>query len=151
MANAKKIIETVIDTYDGAYGKFDEDADNDESFATALHPIKNNRHTEGSRITVTIEEDISGEYANRVDFVKEKTKPSMMGKPVDLATRYGFDEEYGRLNNFSIMGMKGGYLFFTAHIGNILFCAELHVQKRHMTGEDISEFMDIVVRSIRQS
>ena len=83
MANAKEIIGTVIDAYDGAYGKFDEDVDNDESFATALHPIKNNRHTEGSRITVSIEEDISGEYANRVDFVNEKTKPSMMGKPVD--------------------------------------------------------------------
>lgn len=148
MANAKEIIGEIDARYNGVFGKFLLDDDNDESFATALHPIEGNRHTEGNRITVSVESDIEGEYRNRVDFVDEKTKPSIMGKPVDLNIRYGFDEEHGRLNNFSMMGVKGGYLFYTARLDNVLFCAELHVQKRHMTDEDISGFMDVVVSVI---
>ena len=148
MVSARKIIENIDAQYDGVFGKFVLDDDNDDSFATALHPISGNRHTEGNRITVSIEDDIEGEYRNRVEFVDEKTKPSIMGKPVDLTVRFGFDEEHGRLNNFSMMGMKGGYLFYAARLRNVLFCAELHVQKRHMTDEDISGFMEIVVKSI---
>ena len=151
MANAREIIERIDNRYDGVFGKFILDDDNDEMFATALHPIKGNRHTEGNRITVSVESDIEGEYRNRVDFVNEKTKPSIMGKPVDLTTRFGFDEEHGRLNNFSMMGVKGGYLFFAARLKDVLFCAELHVQKRPMTEEDISGFMDIVVKTISES
>ena len=151
MANAREIIEKIDAEYCGVFGKFVLDDDNDETFATALHPIEGNRHTEGNRITISVESDIEGEYRNRVDFVDDKTKPSIMGKPVDLTSRFGFDEEHGRLNNFNMMGVKGGYLFFAARLKNVLFCAELHVQKRHMTDEDISRFMDVVVKTISNS
>ena len=151
MANAKEMIERIDAQYDGVFGKFVLDDDNDETFATALHSIEGNRHTEGNRITISVESDIEGEYRNRVDFVDEKTKPSIMGKPVDLTSRFGFDEEHGRLNNFNMMGVKGGYLFFAARLKDVLFCAELHVQKRHMTDDDISRFMDVVVKTISDS
>ncbi|MCQ2079613.1 MAG: hypothetical protein MJZ38_06145 [archaeon] len=148
--DAKAIIERINERYSGVFGKFQPDSENDEFFATALHPIEGNRHTEGNRITVSVEEDVKTEYANRVDFVDDKTRPSIMGKPVDLSQRFGFDEEHGRLNNFSMMGAKGGYVFFTGHKEDVLFCAELHVQKRHMTDEELAEFMDIVVRTISE-
>ena len=149
-AKANEILEKIVAEYDGAYGKFDLDAENDETFATALHPIQGNRHTEGSRITVSVEDDVATEYANRVEFVNQKTKPSIMGKPVDLTAKFGFDEEHGRLNNYSMMGAKGGYLFFAAHKGNILFCAELHVQKRAMTDEDVSGLMSVVISALNE-
>ena len=150
MANAKEIIEMINAQYDGVFGKFILDDDNDDTFATALHPIEGNRHTEGNRISISVESDIVGEYRNRADFVDDKTKPSIMGKPVDLNSRFGFDEEHGRLNNFNMMGAKGGYLFFAARLDDVLFCAELHVQKRHMTEEDISGFMGVVVKAITE-
>lgn len=148
--NAAEIIETINMNYNGCFGKFDIDPGNDEEFATALHPIPNNRHTEGNRITVSIEPQVSEEYANRVEFINDKTKPSMMGKPVDVEQKFGFDNEHGRLNNFSMMGMKGGYVFFAGHVSDVLFCAELHTQKRHMTDSDLKEFMDVVMAAINQ-
>ncbi len=150
MSSAKEFLDKIMSEYGGAFGRFDADEENDESFATALHPIPGNRHTEGSRITVSIEDDIETAYTDSTAYVDEKTKPSMMGKPVDLALSFGFDAEHGRLNNFSMMGMKGGYLFYTARQGNVLICAELHVQKRHMADEDVSGLMDIVGRVIKQ-
>ena len=148
MSDAKKIIEAINDRYEGVFGKFTMDEENDDQFSTALHPIPGNRHTEGSRITVSVEENVDAEYENRVRFVDEKTRPGMMGKPVDVVTRFGFDKEHGRLNNYSMMGVNGGYVFFTATKGNVLFCAELHVQKRHMTDEDLSGFLRVVLESI---
>ncbi len=148
--DADVIIKTINERYDGVFGKFEIDPSNDSTFATALHPIPGNRHTEGNRITVSVEDDLEEEYMNRVAFVDEKTKPSIMGKPVDVTARFGFDKEHGRLNNFSMMGAKGGYVFFAATKNGLLFCAELHTQKRHMTDEDLKEFMDVVVETMSQ-
>lgn len=144
------VIDFINANYSGCFGPFEADESNEEDFATALHPIPGNRHTEGNRITFSVESEIAEEYANRVEFVDDKTKPSIMGKPVDVERKFGFDEEHGRLNNFSMMGAKGGYVFFAARKDDVLFCAELHTQKRHMTDDDMKEFMDVVISALAQ-
>ncbi|MCQ2085261.1 MAG: hypothetical protein MJZ21_03840 [archaeon] len=146
---ANEILEKINETYDGVFGKFEMDEENDECFATALHPIKN-RHTEGNRITLSVEDDIESAYADSVAFVDEKTRPSIMGKPVDVTLDFGFEKQHARLNNYSMMGAKGGYVFIAACKGNILFCAELHVQKRPMEDADMTEFMKIVNEALSQ-
>jgi len=148
--DAKEILDKILNSYEGSFGKFNPDEDNDEDEATALMPIKN-RHTEGSRITITITDDPESDYTNRVAFIDEKTKPGFMGKPSDVSLRFGFDKEHGRINNYSVMGMKGGYTFFVGYIGNVLVTCELHIQKRNQSEtDDLKPFMDLVVKTIHE-
>lgn len=66
-------------------------------------------------------EDVEGEYANRKAYVDSKRKRlGPMGKLVEFTCESRFDESYGGILNFHLLGKKGGFFFFTARRGDVL-------------------------------
>ena len=147
--SAKAIIEATCKNYDGIFGPFVLDKENEDDFATALHPMPDNRYTEGNRITFSIESNIDDEYENRVAFIDDKTKPGPMGEPQDLDIKFGFDKEHGRINNYTFSERKGGYIYFAAYKEDVLFCAELHSQRRHIEDSDLELIMKSILDSFQ--
>ena len=147
--NLMEVIDRINADYEGIFGPFEPDDGNEEDFATALHPIPDNRYTAGNRITFSIESDIESEYQNRVEFIDDKTKPSRMGTPWDLPIKFGFDKEHGRINNFTFSDRKGGYVYFAGCKSDVLFIAELHSQRRHMEDDDLYSLMNVILDALQ--
>ena len=147
--NLIEVIDKINANYEGIFGPFEPDDENEEDFATALHPIPDNRYTAGNRITFSIESDIDAEYENRVEFIDEKTKPGPMGDPVDVPLKFGFDREHGRMNNYTFTNRTGGYVYFAACKSDVLFIAELHSQKRHITDDDLNTIMKVILDALQ--
>lgn len=144
--DARSAAEKFCNDYDGAFGKFNLGDDCDKGFATAIHELKS-RYTSASVVMFSVEDDISGAYSEKVEFVKEKSKPTVMGKPTLISRKFGFDEEYGTITNFSMMGRKGGFVYYTAYTGKSLMCAQLFSLKGNISDDDLSSVMKAMIES----
>ncbi|MFA6710606.1 MAG: hypothetical protein WCR24_05865 [Candidatus Methanomethylophilaceae archaeon] len=146
--DARSAAEKFCNAYDGAFGKFNLGDDCDRGFATATHELKS-RYTSASIVMFSVEDDISGVYSEKVEFVKEKSKPTVMGKPTLISKKFGFDEEYGTITNFSMMGQKGGFVYYAAHTGKSLMCAQLFSLQGNISDDDLSSVMRVIIESAK--
>lgn len=144
--DAKVAVDSFCGSYDGVFGRFEADPDNDGGFAVAVHGLKS-RFVSASMVMVSTE-DPDGTYAEKLEFVKEKSKPTPMGKSEEIQMRFGFDEEYGTLNNFSKMGTKGGIMYFAARKGDAVVCMQMFSMKAHVSDDDLGILMDAVLGSL---
>lgn len=149
MKDAKDMVERFCASYEGLFGTFRPDDENEDDFAMAVFPIKS-RFVKGNMISISVEDDMESAMRERIEYIDEKSRPGPMGDPVDMDCGYGFDREYGRINNFRKMGIKGGYLYFAGAKEDILVCCELHSMRRHIDDADIKGFMDTVLGLFRR-
>ena len=147
MKNANEAIDAFCASYQGVLGTFTADAENDEGFAIATAPVKN-RHVSESRILITTE-DPEDMYAEKVEFVRQESKPLPMGKPKDLELKFGFDEEYATINNFKFMGIKGGILYLAGRMGGTVVCLQMFATKMNLSDDDLNVLMDAVKAAIQ--
>lgn len=125
--DAAKAIDAFTRRYDGMFGRFKVDADPEPGFATASSPDRDNT----SIVQFSFPEDLVTEFENHRTFIESKRiRLEPMGVLEKFEYSGGFTESLGGILNFDLMGKKGGFLYYTAHVGGML----LFIQAYHTAG-----------------
>lgn len=107
--DARDMATRFLSTYDGDLGSFSLSEDSDESSASVSCPDGDNIST----IRFEISSNADDDFANRKSFIQSKKKRlGPMGKLEEFDCHCGFDESFGGILNFKLLGKVGGFFFF---------------------------------------
>lgn len=115
--DAEEMIRTFADRYSGMFGNFTVDEDADPTHASASSPDGDNN----SIVMFDICDDPAEKFSNRRSFIESKRKRlGPMGKLEQFEHRSDSIDSYGGILNFSLLGKKGGFFFYTAYKDDVL-------------------------------
>ncbi|NLI73397.1 MAG: hypothetical protein GX369_01300 [Euryarchaeota archaeon] len=132
-SNALKMVDSFTSTYVGIFGAFTKDGESSITSASALAPDGDSM----SIVRFEIVDNAISDFINRKAFIESKQKRlDSMGKMQPFDYTYYYDESFGRVLNFDLLGKTGGFLFYTAYREEVL----VFIQAYSTTGKgQISE------------
>lgn len=132
--NAINYVQGFISSYKGMFGDFAIDDDPSNDCASASSPDGDDNR---SMVWFKITDDIDSEFDNRKAFIDAKRKRlGPMGKLKMFHCPSDYEDSYGGILNFKLMGKIGGFFFYTAKKNNVL----VFIQAYSTTGKgQISE------------
>ncbi len=146
--NAKAIMDRFCRKYDGVFGKFEMDPESDGSNAVSTHEV-GSRFVSESVVMVSVSGDPASEYAEKEEFVLSKGVKTAMGTPVPIEDPHGFGEWRGFLNNFSKMGVKGGFIYCVGRYGDTVVCVQAFSTKKQVSEEELDRFLSDILTSVQ--
>ncbi len=141
------MISRFVDGYTGMFGKFETDEDPSDISASASSPDGDNVST----IRFDVCDDVSSEFANRKAFIDSKRRRlGPMGKLQSFDHPSGFEESYGGILNFKLLGKSGGFFFYTAHRNDILLFIQAYSTsgRGQIPDEERDAIIDAAFRSM---
>jgi hypothetical protein len=115
--NALGMVDAFISSYEGMFGRFSKDDGVSSRSASASSPDGDNV----SIVRFDIPDDIVSEFDNRKAFIESKRKRlGPMGKLQPFDCRCDFEDSFGGILNFKLLGKVGGFFFYTAHKKGVL-------------------------------
>ncbi|WII08951.1 hypothetical protein O8W32_07205 [Methanomassiliicoccales archaeon LGM-DZ1] len=118
-----------LKSYRGPFGPFTADEGSDAGYASASSP-------DGESTTAVVFEicaDPIPEFASKKQFIESKRKRlGPMGKLKEFVTPAGFDESYGGILNYHLLGKTGGFFFYTGRKGDVV----IFIQAYHTAGKE---------------
>jgi len=115
--NALDMIDAFISSYEGMFGRFSKDDETAPMSASASSPDGDNV----SVVRFDIPDDVVSEFENRKAFIESKRgRLGPMGKLQPFDCRCDFEDSFGGILNFNLLGKVGGFFFFTAHKNGVL-------------------------------
>lgn len=146
--DAKAIMQCFCQKYDGIFGRFEMDPESDGACAVSTHEV-DSRYVRESVVMVSVSEDPGADYSEKADFIRSKGVKTPMGTPVPIEVPRVFDEWIGFINNFSKMGIKGGFIYCAGRIGEAVVCIQAFSVKKQVPEEETNRLLDDIVSSIR--
>ncbi len=146
--NAKEIIGNFCQKYDGLFGKFEMDPGSDEGNAVSTHDVQS-RFVSESVVMVSVTDDPASDYSEKEEFIRSKGVKTPMGTPVPIEDPHGFEDWTGFLNNFSKMGVKGGFIYCVGRYEDTVACIQAFSTKKQVSEEELDRFLSDILSSIK--
>lgn len=123
MSDASEILDRFLASYDGRLGRFERADDSGPEAAYASCPDGDST----SMVRIEVCRDILAEFENRKAFIMSKRKRlGPMGKLEEFPCPCGFDDSYGGILNFKLLGKTGGFFFFAGRKGDVLVFMQVY-------------------------
>lgn len=146
--DAKAIMDRFCQRYDGLFGRFELDPDSDATNAVSTHAVES-RFVNESVVMVSISDDPASDYAEKEEFIRSKGVKTPMGTPVPIEDAHGFEDWTGFLNNFSKMGMKGGFIYCVGRCEDAVVSIQAFSVRNQVSEDDLDRFLSDILSSIR--
>lgn len=146
--DAKAIMDRFCQSYDGLFGRFEMDPDSDGVNAVSTHAVES-RFVSESIVMVSVTDDPASEYAEKEAFIRSKGVKTPMGTPVPIDDAHGFEDWTGFLNNFSKMGIKGGFIYCVGRCEDTVVCIQAFSVKKQVSEDDLDRFLSDILAAIR--
>ncbi len=143
-------MQRFCDGYRGLFGEFELDGGSDGNLSISTHEV-NSRHVSASVVMFSIGDDADSEFGARSEFVRSKGNPTPMGRPVPIEDSYGFDGWIGYLNNFDMMGSKGGFIYCAGLKGDVVVSVQAFSVDAQIAEGDLKAFFDCIQASLSRS
>lgn len=146
--NAKDMMDRFCQKYDGIFGKFEPDPESDACNAVSTHDVKS-RFVSESVVMIAVADDPATEYAEKKEFIRSKGVKTAMGTPVPIDDPHGFEDWTGFINNFSKMGVKGGFIYCVGRFEDTVACIQAFSTKKQISEEELDGFLSDILTSIK--
>lgn len=129
----KKAAECFVEGYSGIFGRFELGESSDECCARAIRKEGDNE----SVVAFEEPEDPNGSFAKRKKYIEGKRlRLRPMGKLEEFVVPGDWDESYGGILNFDLMGKVGGFFFVACRKGTVVVFIQAYSTE---TGRQILE------------
>ncbi len=136
--------------YRGLFGEFELDGESDGNLSISTHEVAS-RYVSASVVMFSRGDDADSEFEERAEFVRSKSRPTPMGQPEPIEDDFGFDRWIGYLNNFDMMGSKGGFIYCAGLKEDAVVSVQAYSTNAQIAEGDLKAFFGCIHASLSRS